>query len=122
MLGGGGVDSPPTDQSYKKKGKAKKKKKRKVEEEKEWCGKSQRGRRLCVERSRTKRLLDQFIGGEDQKRKERKEREKRNNGRKENKEERKERGRRIREEEGNQPSIVQWSDSDRLGTELRYER
>ena len=35
-------------------------------------GKSQRGRRLCVERSRTERLLDKFIGGEEQKRKERK--------------------------------------------------
>ena len=28
-----------------------------------------RGRRLCVERSRTERLLDQIAGGEEQKRK-----------------------------------------------------
>ena len=119
-----GADSPPTDQSYKKKEKAKKK--RKVEEEKEWCGKIQRGRRLCVERSRIERLLDQFVGGEEQKRNERKEREKRKEGRKEGrkerKEERKERERRRREEEGNRTSVLQWLDPDRLGMELRYER
>ena len=75
-----------------------------------------------MERSRTERLLDQFAEGEEQKRKERKEREKRKEGRKERKEERKERGRRRREEEGNRTSVMQWSDPDRLGTELRYER
>ena len=75
-----------------------------------------------MERSRTERLLDQFAGREEQKRKERKEREKRKKGRKERKEERKERGRRRREDEGNRTNVVQWSDLDRLGTELRYER
>ena len=75
-----------------------------------------------MERSRTERLLDQFAEGEEQKRKERKEREKRKEGRKERKEERKERGRRRREEEGNRTSVMQWSDPDRLGTKLRYER
>ena len=73
-----------------------------------------------MERSITKRLLDQFVGGEEQKRKERREREKRKEGRKERKEERKERGR--RKEQGNRTSIMQWSDPDRLETELRYER
>ena len=75
-----------------------------------------------MERSRTERLLDQFVGGEEQKRNERKEIEKRKEGRKERKEERKERGRRRGEEEGNRTSVVQWSDSDKLGMKLCYER
>ena len=58
-----------------------------------------------MERSIIERLLDRFVGGEEQKRNERKER-----------------GRRRREEEGNRTSVVQWSDPDRLGMELRYER
>ena len=45
---------------------------------------------------------------------------KRRKGKKERKG--KERGRRRREEKGNQTSIVQWSDLDRLRTELHYER
>ena len=90
MWGVGG-DSTPHRSKLQKERKGKKKKKRKVEEEKEWRGKSQRGRRLCVERSKTERLLDQFAGGEEQKRKERKQREKRKEERKERKEERKER-------------------------------
>ena len=75
-----------------------------------------------MERSRTERLLDHFAGGEEHKRKNRKEREKRKEGRKERKEERKKKGRKIREEEGNRTSVVQWSDPDRLGMELCYER
>ena len=64
----GGVIQPPPMKATKRKKRQKKKKK--------WRGKSQKGRRLCVERIRIERFLDQFIGGEEQKRKEKKEREK----------------------------------------------
>ena len=58
----------------------------------------------------------------DKENKEKKSQKQRNEGRNERKEEIKERGRKREEEEGNQTSVVQWSDPDRLGTELCYER
>ena len=75
---GGGVFTPHRSklQMILQKERKGKKKERRGEEGERVAWESQRGRRLCVERSRTERLLDQFTGGEEQKRKERKEREK----------------------------------------------
>ena len=92
--------------------------KRKLKIEKErggcvWRERELRGR----ENQKGKKLLE-ISSWEEEKNREKRKKEKK--GKKEIT--RKERGRRRREEEGNWTSVVQWSDPDRLGTELHYEK
>ena len=92
--------------------------KRKPKKEKERGGCAWRERELRGTENQKGRKLLEINSWEEEKKREKRKKEKK--GKKERKG--KERGRRRIEEEGNRTSVVQWSDPDRLGTKLHYEK